>query len=81
MCNPISAGVGLYPALVDGETWVRAAAQMIKKESSEQFPVNMLYVLPQSLGTGLSGSKDHEDDHIFRSNEAQVTAKSALTTC
>jgi|SRR5690606_2759435 len=62
MCNPIYAGVGPYPALVDDETWVRAAAQMIKKEGSEQFLVNMLYVLRQSLGTGVSGSKDYEDD-------------------
>ena len=62
MCNPIYAGVGPYPALVDDETWVRAAAQMIKKEGSEQFLVNMLYVLRQSLGTGVSGSKDHEGD-------------------
>lgn len=62
MCNPIYAGVGPYPALVDDETWVRAAAQMIEKEGSEQFLVNMLYVLRQSLGTGVSGSKDHEWD-------------------
>jgi hypothetical protein len=62
MCNPIYAGVGPYPALVDDETWVRAAAQMIRKEGSEQFLVNMLYVLRQSLGTGVSGSKDHEDN-------------------
>jgi hypothetical protein len=62
MCNPIYAGVGSFPAIVDDETWVRAAAQMIKKEGSEQFLVNMLYVLRQSLGTGIGESKDHEDD-------------------
>ena len=61
MCNPIYAGMGPYPALVDDETWVRAA-QMIKKEGSEQFLVNMLYVLRQSLGTGVSGSNDREND-------------------
>jgi hypothetical protein len=60
--NPIYAGLGLYPALVDEETWVRTAAQMIKKEGSEQFLVNMLYVLRQSLGTGVSGLEDHEGD-------------------
>ena len=48
ICNPIYAGVGPYPALVDEETWVRAAAQMIEIEGSEQFLVNMLYVLRQS---------------------------------
>ena len=62
MCSPICAGVGPFPALVDDETWVLAAAPMIKKEGSEQFLVNMLYVLRQSLGTGIGESKDHEDD-------------------
>lgn len=60
MCNPIYAGVGPFPAIVDDETWVQAATQMIEKEGSEQFLVNMLYVLRQSLGTGVSGSKDHD---------------------
>ncbi len=49
ICNPIYAGVGPYPALVSDEQWVRAAAQMIKKEGSEQFLVNLLYVLRQSF--------------------------------
>jgi hypothetical protein len=43
--------VGPYPAIVDDETWVRAAARMIEKEGSEQFLANMVYVLRQSLGT------------------------------
>jgi hypothetical protein len=29
MCNPIYAGIGQFPALVDDETWVCAAARMI----------------------------------------------------
>jgi len=62
MCNPIYAGVGPYPALVEDETWVRAAAQMIKKEGSEQFLVNMLYVLRQSFGSGVSQSRDGGND-------------------
>jgi len=39
-----------------------AAAQMIKKEGSEQFLVNIVYVLRQSLGTGIGESKDHDGD-------------------
>jgi hypothetical protein len=35
---------------------------MIEKEGTEQFLVNMLYVLRQSLRTGVSGSQDQEDD-------------------
>lgn len=62
ICNPIYAGIGPYPAMIDDETWVRAAAQMIAKEGSEQFLVNMLYMLRQSLGTGIGESKDHKGD-------------------
>ena len=49
ICNPIYAGIGPFPALVSDEEWVRAAAQMIKKEGSEQFLVNLLYVLRESF--------------------------------
>ncbi len=48
-CNPIYAGVGPYPPLVDDETWIRAAAKQIKEHGSEQFLVNMLFVLRKSL--------------------------------
>jgi hypothetical protein len=57
-CNPIYAGIGPYPTLVDDEDWVRAAARMIRDEGPEQFLVNMLYVLRQSLGTGAPESGD-----------------------
>lgn len=49
VCNPIYAGVGAYPALVSDETWVGAAKQAIKEDGEEQFLVNMLYVLRQSM--------------------------------
>lgn len=62
ICNPIYAGVGPFPALIDDEMWVRAAAQMIAKEGPEQFLVNMLYVLRQSLGSDVDESPDHDDD-------------------
>ena len=58
MCNPIYAGMGPFPALVDDETWVRAASRMIETEGAEQFLVNMLYVLRQSMGTISDGSQD-----------------------
>jgi hypothetical protein len=51
ICNPIYAGIGQFPALVDEETWVRAATQMIQKEGAEQFLVNMLHVLRLSWKT------------------------------
>jgi hypothetical protein len=61
ICNPVYAGVGVFPALVDEETWVRAATQMIKKEGAEQFLVNMLYVLRRSFET-IAPDPDEEND-------------------
>ncbi|MCB9437260.1 MAG: hypothetical protein H6673_09770 [Anaerolineales bacterium] len=49
VCNPIYAGVGPYPQLIEDETWVRSAARMIAEEGSEQFLVNMLFVLREAL--------------------------------
>ncbi|MFC1961205.1 hypothetical protein ACFLYO_10910 [Chloroflexota bacterium] len=49
ICNPVYAGVGPYPPLVSEEEWVKAATVMIKKEGAEQFLVNMLAMLRQSL--------------------------------
>jgi hypothetical protein len=52
-CNPLYAGITAnFPKLVDDETWVRAAAQAIREHGSEQWLVNMLYVLREFLGTG-----------------------------
>lgn len=59
-CNPIYTGINGFPALVDDETWVRAAARMIRDEGAEQFLVNMLYVLRQSFATT---ETDAEDDN------------------
>lgn len=56
IANPVYAGVGPYPALIEEEEWVRSAAKMIKDEGAEQFLVNMLYVLRQSLGTGTTNT-------------------------
>ena len=49
ICNPVYAGMGPYPALVSDEQWVAAAATVINKEGAEQFLVNLLYVLRQTL--------------------------------
>lgn len=49
VCNPIYAGMGPYPQLIPDEKWVAAAAQMIRKEGAEQFLVNLLYVLRETL--------------------------------
>ena len=49
VCNPVYAGMGPFPALVSDEQWVAAAATAISKEGAEQFLVNLLYVLRQTL--------------------------------
>jgi hypothetical protein len=49
IANPIYAGLGSYPQLITDEQWVRAAAQAIREDGAEQFLVNLLYVLRQSL--------------------------------
>lgn len=51
-CNPLYAGITAnFPKLVDDETWVRAAAQSIREHGPEQWLVNMLYVLRESMGS------------------------------
>lgn len=49
VCNPIYAGMGPYPQLIPDEKWIAAASQVIKKEGAEQFLVNLLYVLRETL--------------------------------
>jgi len=49
LINPIYTGVGPFPRLVEDEAWVRACAKLIVEEGSEQFLVNLLYVLRKCL--------------------------------
>ena len=58
IANPIYAGLGPYPALIDEAQWIRSAVKMIETEGTEQFLVNMLYVLRQSLAAIPSDSTD-----------------------
>lgn len=53
-CNPIYAGLGPFPQIVDDETWVRAAAKSLREDGPEQWLVNMLHVLRASMGPELS---------------------------
>ncbi len=57
-CNPIYAGLGRFAQIVDDETWIRAAARQIADYGSEQFLVNMLYVLRKSLGSETPEAED-----------------------
>jgi hypothetical protein len=45
LVNPIYAGVGPFPRLVEDAAWIRACAKLIEEEGAQQFLVNLLYVL------------------------------------
>ena len=45
LVNPIYAGVGPFPRLVEDAAWVRACARLIEEEGADQFLVNLLHVL------------------------------------
>jgi hypothetical protein len=49
LVNPIYTGLGPFPRLVGDEAWVRACAKLIEEEGSEQFLVNLLFVLRECL--------------------------------
>lgn len=55
-CNPLYVGIAPFPKLIDDETWVRAAVQSIREHGTEQWLVNMLYVLKEFLGTSVPAS-------------------------
>ena len=57
-CNPLYTGLAHFPRLIDDETWVRAAAQALREHGSEQWLVNMLYVLREFLGTSVPASNE-----------------------
>jgi hypothetical protein len=45
LVNPIYTGVGPFPRLVEDSGWVRSCAKLIEEEGTEQFLVNLLFVL------------------------------------
>lgn len=49
VCNPVYTGVAPYPPITDDAIWIAAAKRAIKEDGIEQFLVNMLYVLRQSM--------------------------------
>jgi hypothetical protein len=51
LVNPLNAGAGPFPQLVSDAAWVGACKKLLQQESPEQFLVNLLFVLRQSLET------------------------------
>lgn len=49
LVNPLNAGAGTFPAIVDDAQWVAACTRLLQQEPPEQFLVNLLFILRQSL--------------------------------
>ena len=49
LVNPLYAGAGPFPRIVSDAEWVGACTKLLQEESAEQFLVNLLFVLRQSL--------------------------------
>ena len=63
LTNPIYAGLGPYPALIDDETYVAAAARLIREQGAEQFLVNLLAVLRKAFGSPFDRGLEAEQRH------------------
>jgi len=49
ICNPIYAGLGPFPGILNDEEWVKSAAKAIANDGIEQFLVNLLHLLRQTF--------------------------------
>ena len=61
LLNPIYAGVGPYPPLVEDNQWVHACKKMIEEDGAQQFLVNLLYVLRECFGDEDVGTPDESE--------------------
>lgn len=52
LANPIYAGLGQSPPIVPEEQWVRSNAKLIREIGPEQYLVNLLYLLRETLKSG-----------------------------
>ena len=51
LINPLNAGAGPFPSMVGDAEWVSACKRLLQEDTPEQFLVNLLFVLRQSLAT------------------------------
>ncbi len=63
LTNPIYAGLGLYPALIDNERYVAAAARLIRVQGAEQFLVNLPALLREALSSLFDRGPEAEQRH------------------
>ena len=74
--NPVYAGVGPFPQIVDDATWLTTATKMIKKQGAHKFLSRMLTVLRTSFDSYLEEaeaeiSEDDEEDSPEIDKETQ----------
>lgn len=55
LCNPLYAGMGDFPRIVEDDVWVATAVRAIEQDGLEQWLVNMLHTLRTYLPAGPSG--------------------------
>lgn len=72
ICNPIYAGVPPFEPVVSDEVWVHSAAQLIREEGAEQFLVNLLYVLRNSMADVTPQDTESADFTEFPSDEEEL---------
>jgi hypothetical protein len=53
LCNPIYAGVGKYPPIVNDEVWITAAEKLTQEMGVRQFLTRMLAALRSSFSEEL----------------------------
>ncbi len=63
LTNPIYAGLGLYPVLIDNELYVTAAARLIREQGAQQFLVNLLAVWREAFGSLFDRGPEAEQRH------------------
>ena len=49
VCNPLSAGIPPFPAIVDDKTWIATGVQMVENVGLRQYLVDALHELKQSV--------------------------------
>lgn len=61
-CNPIYAGVGPYPQVIDDATWIRGGKRMIKEVGPERFLAMMLEELRFAWDSAIKAGLTKVDD-------------------
>jgi hypothetical protein len=50
MCNPVLAGIPPFPAIMSDRKWISGMVGAVKQRGTQQFLVDLLYVLKRSYG-------------------------------